>query len=177
MRQEELEFLGIIKRERDFSDPGCEEYKEGQFRGEMKKRQTEQERNYRQALEEIKADYLEFWGDEIRDKMLQERREWVHDFLVKREFKGLPKKSDEFYEKDKVAMPLTPEEEELQRVLEEQAKKEKKKQKDAKKAGKKKKKNLSERDEFLKERVCNGPSEAVLKIQEKIEKHTVVWVN
>lgn len=45
--------------------------------------------------------------------MLQERREWIHDFLNKREFKGLPKKAKEFYDKDKVALPPTPEEEEL----------------------------------------------------------------
>jgi len=100
--------------------------------------------------------------------MLEERREWIHDFLNKREFKGLPKKAKEFYDVDKVAMPLSPEEEELKRVLEEVEKKEKKKKKDAKKAGKKgKKKKLSDREEFLKERACNGPSEAVLKIQEK----------
>lgn len=100
--------------------------------------------------------------------MLRERREWIHDFLNRREFKGLPKKAKEFYERFDVKLPLTPEEEELKRVLDEQAKKEKKKKKDAKKAGKKgKKKKLSDREEFLKERACKGPSEAVLKIQEK----------
>lgn len=49
--------------------------------------------------------------------MLEERREWIYDFLNKREFKGLPKKANEFYDKDKVALPPTPEEEELQKVL------------------------------------------------------------
>ncbi|EGR34503.1 hypothetical protein IMG5_009390 [Ichthyophthirius multifiliis] len=142
MRQDELEFLGIFKKDKDFNNIYSDEFKEISYRNEMKKKQVEQEKGYKEALENIKGDYLEFWGDEIRDKMLQERREWIHDFLIKREFKGLPKKANEFYDKDKVAMPLTPEEEELQRVLEEQAKKEKKKEKEAKKAGKKKKKKL-----------------------------------
>lgn len=63
-------------------------------------------------------------------------------------------------------MPLSPEEEELEAKLAEQKKKQKK--------GKKKKK-LSERDEFLLEHTKGGPSAAVQKLQEQVQKHTSVW--
>ena len=78
------------------------------------------------------------------------------------DFLQLPAKASEFLEKDKVKPPLTPEEEEQKRIDDELKKKEKKAKKDAKKNGKKgKKAKLSERDEFLKERVAMGPTETV----------------
>lgn len=78
------------------------------------------------------------------------------------DFKLLPNKATEYYEKDKVKPPLSPEEQEAMLAEMEQKSKEKKKKKDAKKAGKKGKKGkLSERDEFLKERTQKGPTETV----------------
>jgi hypothetical protein len=69
------------------------------------------------------------------------------------DFKQLPAKVADFYEKDKVKPPLTPEQEEEIRMKQEQAAKDKKKKKDAKKAGKKgKKAKLTDQDIFLKER-------------------------
>lgn len=78
--------------------------------------------------------------------MLEERRNWIRRELDRNDYRGLPRNAAEFYEKDKVGIPLTPEEKEFQQMLLEQKAKEKKKKKDAKKAGKKgKKAKLSER--------------------------------
>jgi hypothetical protein len=30
------------------------------------------------------------WSDDIKDKMLDERREWIRDFMAMHDFKGLP---------------------------------------------------------------------------------------
>lgn len=69
------------------------------------------------------------------------------------DFKQLPNKIAEFYDKDKVKPPLTPEEEEAIRAQMDLEAKEKKKKKDAKKGGKKgKKAKLSEREEFISEK-------------------------
>jgi len=98
----------------------------------------------------------------MRDKMLEERRRWILEFMEKYDFSAVPNSAKEFYERLKVKPPLSPEDEELERMLSELKAKEKKKKKDAKKAGKKgKKAKLSERDQFLKERTCVGPTEAV----------------
>lgn len=47
--------------------------------------------------------------------MLDERREWIRDFMAMHDFKGLPNKADEFYDKKNVKPPLSPEEEEAMR--------------------------------------------------------------
>lgn len=91
--------------------------------------------------------------------MLEERRRWIRMELERNDFRALPRTATEYYEKDKVKVPLTPEEEEFELMLMDQKAKEKKKKKDAKKAGKKgKKAKLTERDEFIKERDAIGPS-------------------
>lgn len=45
--------------------------------------------------------------------MLEERRLWIRQELEACEYKGLTRTAKEFYEKDKVKPPLTPEEEEF----------------------------------------------------------------
>lgn len=83
----------------------------------------------------------------MKDKMLEERRKWIIEFMEKHDFSAVPNAAKEFYDRLKVKPPLTPEEEELERIKAELKAKEKKKKKDAKKAGKKgKKAKLSERD-------------------------------
>lgn len=42
--------------------------------------------------------------------MLEERREWIRMELDRNDYRGLPRSASEFYEKDKVKHPLTPEE-------------------------------------------------------------------
>lgn len=91
------------------------------------------------------------------------------EFMEAHAFKKVPDKPEEMFQARKnVKPPLTPMEEEIERLKEEQEKKEAKKKKDAKKAGKKgKKAKLTERHAFLGEREQMGPSDCVLRIQEK----------
>ena len=42
--------------------------------------------------------------------MLKERKDWIVQFLSMNEFKKAPEKAEDFYEKDKVMMPLSEEE-------------------------------------------------------------------
>ena len=90
----------------------------------------------------------------MKDKMLEERRKWVLEYMERREFTGVPYKGKEFYDKDKVRPPLTAEEE----ALEEEKEKEKKKGKKGKGKGKGKKGKLSELDEFLEDYKPTGPT-------------------
>ena len=69
--------------------------------------------------------------------MLRDRHMWITEMLEKTEFNKIPDSAKDFYEKDKVKLPLTPEEEERLAKEEELKKKNKKKGK--------KKKVLSER--------------------------------
>ena len=100
----------------------------------------------------------------MKEKMLRERRDWISKFMEKYEYSKIPDTVKDFYEKDKVKIPPTPEQLEMMQKLAEAKKKEKGK-------GKKKKK-LTEKDKFEKENPRNGPTETVLVMQEQIEKHT-----
>lgn len=72
--------------------------------------------------------------------MLRARREWISEYMEKYEFSKIPDTVKDYYEKDKVKIPPTPEEIEMMQKLAEAKKKEKGK-------GKKKKK-VTEKDKF-----------------------------
>ena len=40
--------------------------------------------------------------------MLDERREWIRDFMAMHDFKGLPNQAVEYYDKKNVKPPLIP---------------------------------------------------------------------
>lgn len=44
--------------------------------------------------------------------MLDERREWIREFMSMHDFKGVPNKATDFYDRKNVKPPLSPEEEE-----------------------------------------------------------------
>ena len=67
------------------------------------------------------------------------------------EFKKAPEKAEDFYEKDKVMMPLSEEEQAA-------------KGKDSKKPGKEAKKGKKGKGEEVEEKVAKGPSELVIKL-------------
>ena len=89
--------------------------------------------------------------------MLRDRRLWISEFMERNEFAKIPDTVKDFYEKDKVKIPLSPEEQEMEAKLAEMKKKEKK--------GKKKKKKLTEKEKFEKDNPRCGPTEAVMVIQ------------
>lgn len=99
--------------------------------------------------------------------MLRDRRGWISEFMERNEFSKIPDTVKDYYEKDKVKIPPTAEEQEMMLKLAEAKKKEKGK-------GKKKKK-LTEKDKFEKDNPRNGPTETVLLMQQQIEKHSTEW--
>lgn len=139
LREDEFLVLGMKKIAEDPKDPNSQIYKYNQTRLRNTGLQAEYEEEYKQGLEMWKAKIRETEAPDIKETMLQERRKWITDFYELNEGNALPKKGAEFYEKDKVMKPLTPEEEEAKKKEEEDKKKEEKKKKDAKKAGKGKK--------------------------------------
>lgn len=86
----------------------------------MKKKQKEHLRDYKEALKDTKQQLLDNWTDDMkykylhvyltRDNMLKERREWYWSEVAKAEGKFVPPKSDDFYKKDNVRLPLNDEE-------------------------------------------------------------------
>ena len=78
---------------------------------------------------------------------MKERRDWVHKYKTEHANKP-PDDIKDFYQKDKLETPLSPEEEELKRLEdEEKAKGKKKKKEEKKKDGKKGKKKKGEGDD------------------------------
>ena len=43
----------------------------------MKKFQEEQIKNFEKKMEDLKDQYGELWTDDIKEKMLEERRRWI----------------------------------------------------------------------------------------------------
>jgi len=127
------------KVKEDPKDPNSQVYKYNVTRENRKALQKEYDEEFKQSLEDMKDKIREYEAPDIKEAMLEERRKWIYDFYELNEGNDLPKKVTEFYDKDKVMKPLTPEEEEEKRKAEEDKKKEEKKKKDAKKNAKGKK--------------------------------------
>jgi len=176
IREDELIFLGMKKVKENPKDPNSQVYKYNVTRENRKALQKEFDEEYKQSLDDMKDKIKEYEAPDMKEAMLEERRKWIYDFYELNEGNDLPKKVTEFYDKDKVMKPLTPEEEEAKRKEEEDKKKEEKKKKDAKKnaKGKKAKKDTPE-EEFLKARVWKGPTEVVSKIQENLASFGKEW--
>lgn len=157
LREDELIMLGMKRTPEDPKDPKAQVYKYNKTRENRKALQKEYDEEYKQALDDEKGRIKEYDAPDIKEAMLEERRKWIYDFYELNEGNDLPKKVTEFYDKDKVMKPLTPEEEEAKRKEEEDKKKEEKKKKDAKKAakGKKAKKDTPVTNEIF-ERVVNN---------------------
>lgn len=176
LREEEFIVLGMKKIPEDPKDPKSQIYMYNQTRIKNAGLQSEYEEEYKQALEDIKEKLRDTEAPDMKETELESRRQWINDFYALNEGNALPKKAAEYYDKDKVMKPLTPEEEEAKKKEEEDKKKEEKKKKDAKKAGKgKKAKKATPEEEFLSGRVWKGPSEVVNKIQENMGSYDKSW--
>jgi len=165
MRDEELEFLGIVKKPQNPNDPKSDLYRMNKHREEMREKQKDTEKEYQETLGSLKDELMEKWEDPLKEKMMRERRIWISEFMERNEFGKIPDTVKDFYEKDKLKIPPTAEEIEMMQKIAEAKKKEKGK-------GKKKKKQLTEKEKFAKENPRNGPTETVVKMQKEIEKHT-----
>ncbi len=65
----------------------------------MKKMQSENEKNYLNAIDDMKNELTDLWSDSIKDKMLDERRKWIMEFIDKNNFSSVPNSAKEFYER------------------------------------------------------------------------------
>ena len=88
----------------------------------------------------LKEELHEKWEEPMKEQMLRVRREWISEMMEMNEFSKIPDTVKDFYEREKVKIPPTPEEIEMMQKLADAKKKEKK--------GKKKKKKLTEKDKF-----------------------------
>ena len=86
-----MEFLGMVKKKQDPNDKNSDLYKLNSQKIGFKNLQKEQDKNYQKAVEELKQEYADLWSDDIKDKMLEERRQWIRETLQQSEFKNLPK--------------------------------------------------------------------------------------
>ncbi len=121
---------------------------EQRLKQKLIKQQNEQQ--YQGALVEQKLLVKINEGPDIKEKMLSERRKWILNFMEQTDFSQIPNKPEEFYEREQVMMPLTPEEQEARRAELEAKEKEAKKKQNQKKTGKAAKK--TEQQEFFDER-------------------------
>ena len=165
MRQEELIFLGMARKEKTAEELENDSEKVKKQTEERRKlTQKEHMEDYEKSLQDIEQIVKLNEEPDIRDKMLEERRQWAVKYQQEKGKK--PKSVAEFYKKFEVAKPLTAEEEEKQRLEDEETKKnKKKKKKEAGGKGKKKKKGNKEKDPSA-GFVNVGPSEIVRKFEE-----------
>ena len=171
-RKSEMEFLGM--------SPDCEVELEmliHQSERNRLNRKDDQQRNIdllKDQTYEIKENLKKTESPDIKEHMLYERRTWITEFYENHEGKELPFDVMEFYERNDVALPLSPEEEDLKKKEAAEAKKNAEKAK--KNAGKKKK---TEKEEFLDTHVPKGPqnSEYVMELQSTMEGYNYSWGN
>ncbi|CAK65698.1 unnamed protein product (macronuclear) [Paramecium tetraurelia] len=166
LREQESLFLGFtLEKQLQETDA----YKTYHLQREkMKEKQQERLQEYKTALVEAKDNLMNDWQDDIQNQMLAERRRWYMSEVQKAEGKLVPPKVAQFYKKDQVRLPLTEEEQEMMDLLD-------KEKKAAKKNKGKKKKKKKQEDEDI--RVEQGPTEAIVKMQDLIEKHNHEWRN
>lgn len=71
----------------------------------------------------MKEELYEKWEEPLKEKMLRDRRVWISEFMARNEFAKIPDTVKDYYEKDKVKIPPTPEEIEMMQKLAEAKKK------------------------------------------------------
>eukprot|EP00743_Colponemidia_sp_Colp-15_P001010 GILK01001116.1.p1 GENE.GILK01001116.1~~GILK01001116.1.p1 ORF type:complete len:850 (-),score=212.62 GILK01001116.1:85-2634(-) len=172
LRNEELIFLGMAAPPPKAVDP----LKEAEnIRLLRKKYQQDNEKEYQQALIDLKDVVRTEEGPDMRERMLDDRRNW---FIEYQEQTGsLPEEYDEYYKKDE--KPPTAE-----TPVEEDSKKDAKKKGGAKtpakanaKAGKKGGKGKKDEAEEEDVMVWKGPSTLITDIQQYTDVYSTVWEN
>ena len=141
LRDEELLFLGIKKKPQDAKDPNSGLHKMLKNKERVRELQVQKDKEYRETLGTLKEELYDKWEEPLKEKMLRDRRLWISEFMERNEFQKIPDTVKDYYEKDKVKIPPTAEEQEAMLKAAEAKKKQKK--------GKKKKK-LTEKDKFQK---------------------------
>jgi hypothetical protein len=91
-------FLGMTKKWTDPNDKNSEEFKVKEHRAKTKFIQERHEIEYQEGLESAKKFLRDNDGPEIKEKMLQDRRNWILDFYNK--FESYPAEAEDFEKKD-----------------------------------------------------------------------------
>lgn len=108
LRQAEFEFLGMKKTA---DDPVQKEEMKLYLKTkeEMKIIKGENEKEFQDELKRQKELIKKNEGPDIKEDMLQKRREWIERYRDMNDFQKLPAGVEEFYDSKDVMMPLTPE--------------------------------------------------------------------
>lgn len=77
MREEELKFLGIIKKPQNPNDPTTAVYQMNKHRADMRKTQLQNTKEYQETISTLKDDLYEKWEEPMKEKMLRDRRLWI----------------------------------------------------------------------------------------------------
>lgn len=174
MRQEEMIFLGMQRKPKT-----DEELKHGPIQmaeGTAENRKQKQEDNmlvFDKAKQDLGDEIDNIEGNDIVDKMLKERRDWIQEQKAMQAGKP-PADIVKFYERNNLETPLSPEEQAI-KDAEAEAEGGKKKKKDAKKKGKKGKGGDDGDDDKQVAKI--GPSEVVQKFDEFYSDYNKVWAD
>mmetsp|Transcript_73145 Transcript_73145/g.169629 ORF Transcript_73145/g.169629 Transcript_73145/m.169629 type:complete len:852 (-) Transcript_73145:64-2619(-) len=172
MREEEFEFLKMVKPQNDPKAQIIQEME--QHRVRRKKMQEDADEVFEKALKE-QLDYLQKKkGADIKAELLEERRQWILKYCqdVEKQL-NFPNEFDEFYQR----FDKEPEEDPAEKGKDGKKGKDDKgkKGKDAK--GKGGKKGKGAEPEVQEEPVEVGPSAVVRQFVEQIDQYTKMWEN
>jgi len=161
MRQEEMIFLGMQRKPKTAAELALDDPIKEMLETKENRKMGQEDHMivFDNAKQELEDNIEEIEGNDIIDKMLNERREWIGEQKAQALGK-VPADISKFYERDNLETPLSPEEEEAKKAEEDD--KGKKGKKDKKEKAKKGKKGKGD-DDDTKQVVKIGPSEVVLK--------------
>lgn len=157
MRQEEMIFLGMVRKPKTEEEIKEDPLKKAEETRRQRKEIQEDHMNYfDKAKQELKEEIKEVEGGDIEDRELKKRRDWIQQY--RSDFPGkLPDGLDKYYEKDNVKEDAKEGDDD-----DDGGEKKKKKEKKTKEKGKKGKKGKKGGDEEGGEKLMKiGPSEVV----------------
>lgn len=109
-------FLGMARKPKTIEEMKNHPVdKMGKTKDERKMKQKNFMEEFHTAKEELKDEIDNNEGLDIREAMLKERRDWVHDYKAHHASKP-PDDLTKFYERFNVETPLSPEEEEAKKL-------------------------------------------------------------
>ena len=178
VRQDEMVFLGMARKPKTIEEMKNHPIdKMDKTKDERKMKQKNFMEEFHTAKEELKEEIDNNEGLDIREAMLKDRRDWVHEYKSLHGSKP-PDDLVGFYERFNVETPLSPEEEEAKKLQdEEDAKGKKKKKPEKKKEGKKKKKKGDKDEDEDKQIYKFQPSEVVQRFDDFYQDYNDVWAN
>ena len=77
MREEELIFLGILKKPQNPNDPKTAVYQMNKNREKVRQVQATNEKEYKETLGNLKEELYDKWEEPLKEKMLRDRRVWI----------------------------------------------------------------------------------------------------